>query len=72
MQNRAESELNEKTCGQPHYRELGKKSNLYKLRVEIAAHCSQWQEDGNAKGQLVPPSCRGNELTLEGAWLTVF
>lgn len=72
MKTRAESELNEKTYGQAHYRELGKKSNPYKLRVEIAAHSSQWREVGNAKGQLVPPSCRGNELTLEGAWLTVF
>lgn len=72
MKNRAESELNEKTCGQPHYRELGKKSNPYKLRVEIAAHRSQWQEAGNAKGQFVPPGCGGNELTLEGAWPTVF
>lgn len=72
MKNRAESELNEKTYGQAHYRELGKKSNPYKFRVEIAAHCSQGREVGSARGQLVPPSGRGTELTLEGAWLTVF
>lgn len=70
--NRGGSELNEKTYGQAHYRELGKNSSPYKLRVEIAAHCSQWGEVGNTKGQLVPPAFRGNELTLEGAWLTVF
>lgn len=72
MKNRAETELNEKTYEQAYYRELGKKSNPYKLWVENAAHCSQWRKAGNTEGQLVPPSCRRNELTLEGAWLTVF
>lgn len=55
MKTRAETELNEKTYGQAHYRELGKKSNPYKLRVETAAHCSQWREVGNARSNLSHP-----------------
>lgn len=72
MKNGAESELNEKTNKQDHQREFGKKSDPFKLRVEIAAHWSQWQEAGKAKGHLALPGCRGSELTLEGAWLIVF
>lgn len=42
MRNRTESELNEKTYGQTHYKEFFKKSNPYKISVKIAARCSQW------------------------------
>lgn len=42
MRNGTESELNEKTYGQAHYKEFLKKYNSYKISVEIATHCSQW------------------------------
>lgn len=71
MRNGTESELNEKTYGQAHYKEFFKKSNSYKISVEIATHCSQWWEVGNAKGQLVPPSSRGMSwLWRMSGWLS--